>query len=127
MGIPTAGIRQNKNRTANQGLGLQPKADSSGPVFWEQRSIDRDTEQGDRVRAIALYFGSKPLPSGVIFTQLEYIDPCAGPLNDVCQAEPPIRKTPIVLVRERLGHKLRLEQEFPETVRVPSEVMSNSG
>jgi len=79
------------------------------------------------VRAIVFHLGDEPLPAGYLFLRLKYIDPCAGPLNDVCQAEPPIRKTPIVLVRERLGHELRFEQEFPETVRVPSEVMSSSG
>jgi len=59
--------------------------------------------------------------------RLEYIDPCAGPLNDVRKTEPPIRKAPIVLVSEWLGRELRFEQEFPETIRVPGEVMSRSG
>src|ERR1700704_3875263 len=102
MGIPTAGIRQDKNRPVRQGLGLQPEADSSGPVFWEQRAIDRDTEQGNGVRTIMFYCGDEPLPAGYIFSRLEHIDPCAGLLDDICQAEPPIRKTPIVLMREWL-------------------------
>jgi len=79
------------------------------------------------VGAIAFDCGDEPLPSGYIFSRLEYIDSCAGPLNDVCQAEPPIWKTPIVLVCEWFWYKIRLKQEFPETVRVPSEVMSSNG
>ena len=75
------------------------------------------------MRAIALHCGHEPLLPGCIFSRLEHIDPCAGPLDDVCQAKPPIRKTPIVLVSEWIGYELRLEQEFPETVRVPGEVM----
>ena len=127
MGIPTAGIRQDKNRPVRQGLGLQPKADSSGPVFWEQRAIDRDTKQGNGVRTIMFYCGDEPLPACYIFSRLEHIDPCAGPLDDICQAEPPIRKTPIVLMGEWLRRELRLEQEFPEPVRVAGEVVSSSG
>ena len=50
-----------------------------------------------------------------------------GALDNVCQAEPPIRQAPVVLVREWLGHELRLEQEFSETVGVPGEMMSRSG
>jgi hypothetical protein len=79
------------------------------------------------VRAIVFHCGDESLPASYIFLRLEDIDPCARPLDDVCQTEPPIRKTPIVLVRERLGRELRLEQELPETVRVPGEVMSNNG
>lgn len=89
--------------------------------------MDRDTKQGDRVRAIVFHCGDEPLPASYIFSRLERIDSCAGPLDDICQAEPPIRKAPIVLVREWRGRELRLEQEFPEPVRVPSEVMSSSG
>jgi len=76
------------------------------------------------MRAIAFHCGDESFPPGYIFSRLEHIDPCAGPLDDVCQSEAPIRKTPIVLVREWLWHKLRFEQEFPETVRVPGKMMS---
>ena len=69
--------------------------------------------------------GNQLLFASDIFSWLEPIDPRAGPLNDICQAEPPIRKTPIILVRAWLGCELRLEQEFPETVRMPGEVMSD--
>lgn len=79
------------------------------------------------MRAVVCHCGDESLSATYIFSWLEHIDPCAGSLDDVCQAKPPIRKTPIVLVREWLGHELRLEQEFPETVRVPGEVMSGSG
>ena len=79
------------------------------------------------MRAVVCHFGDESLSTSYIFSRLEHIDPCAGPSDDVCQAEPPIWKTPVVLVREWLGHELRLEQEFPETVRVPGEVMSGSG
>jgi len=54
------------------------------------------------VRVIALYYGNKPLPAGQIFSWLEHIDPCAGSLDDVRQAESPIRQAPIVLVCEWL-------------------------
>ena len=79
------------------------------------------------MRAIAFNCGDEPLPAGYIFSRLEHIDSCAGPLDDVCQTDPPFRKTPIVLVREWLKRELRLEQEFPETVRVPGKMMSDSG
>lgn len=69
--------------------------------------------------------GNEPLLAGYIFSRLEHIDSCAGPLDDVCQAEAPIRKTPIVLVRAWLRRERRLEQESPETVRVPGEVMAD--
>ena len=124
MGIPAAGIRKDKNRAVRQGLVLQSDADSSGPVVWKQRAIDRYTKQGDPLRAIALYCGNKPLPSGGIFTRLERIDPRAGSLDDVRQAEAPLRQAPIVLVRQWLRYELRFEQEFPETVRETGEVMS---
>jgi hypothetical protein len=61
------------------------------------------------MRAIMPHGSNEPLFPGYIFSRLEYIDPRTGPLDDICQAEPPIRKTPIVLVREWLGRELRLE------------------
>jgi len=79
------------------------------------------------VRAIAFDCGDEPIPAGYIFSRLEHIDSCARPLDDVCQTEAPIRKMPIVLVREWIKHELRLEQEFPEAVRAPGKVMSGGG
>jgi len=58
------------------------------------------------MRAIAFHCGNEPLSASHIVLWLEHIDSCAGPLDDVCQAEPPIWKTPIVLVREWLRHEL---------------------
>ena len=127
MGISPAGVRQDKNRAVGQGLRLQPKADSSDPVFGEYRAIDRDAQQGDYVGAIVFHGGHEPFPAGDIVSRLEPTDPCAGALDDVCQAEPPLWKTPVVLVRESLGHELRLEYKSPEAVRVPGEVMSSGG
>lgn len=77
------------------------------------------------MRAIVSHRGNESLLAGYILSWLKHIDSCAGPLDDVCQAEAPIRKTPIVLVREWLGRERRLEQESPETVRVPGEVMAD--
>ena len=76
------------------------------------------------MRAIAFHGGDESFPAGYIVSWFEHIDPCAGTLNNVGQAEPPIWKTPIVLVCEWLKHELRLEQEFPESVGVPGKVMS---
>jgi hypothetical protein len=59
--------------------------------------------------AIMPYGGNEPLFPGYIFSWLEHIDPRAGPLDDICQAEPPIRKSLIVLVRAWLRRELRLE------------------
>jgi hypothetical protein len=61
------------------------------------------------MRAIMPHGGNEPLLAGYIFSWLEHINPRTGPLDDICQAEPPIRKTPIVLVREWLRRELRLE------------------
>ena len=58
------------------------------------------------MRTIAFHCGDEPLSAGHVVLWLEHIDPATGPLDDVCQAEPPIRKTPIVLVREWPRHKL---------------------
>ena len=81
---------------------LESEANSISYGVRKDDSVNGHTEQGDRVRVIALYDGNKPLPSGGIFTRLERIDSRAGSLDDVCQAESPIRQAPIVLVCEWL-------------------------
>lgn len=58
------------------------------------------------MRAIAFHCGDEPLFASDVVSWLEHIDPATGPLDDVCQAESPIWKTPIVSVRERLWQKL---------------------
>ena len=71
--------------------------------------------------------GNEPLLADYIFSWLEQINPRTGPLNDVGQAKPPIRKTPIVSVREQFSCEPGLAQKFPKTVRMPGKVMAGCG
>lgn len=126
VSIPTAGIRQDIHRAVSQGFVLKSEADPSGLVVLKQGAIDRDPEQGDRVGAIVCHYDHESLQASCIFPRCEHIDSCTGSLNDVCEAESPIRKAPIVLVGQWLRYQLRVEQEFPETGGVTGEVMSGS-
>ena len=124
MGIPAAGIRQDKHRAVGQGLVLQSEADSSGLVVWKQRAIDRDTKEGHEVRLVASDLSFQGHHALSILNRVEDIDPSAAAADDIGEAESPIRQAPIVLVRQWLRYEFRIEQEFPETVGVTGEVMS---
>ena len=124
MRVSATGIRKDEDRGIGQLCRLESKVHSLPPGDRKERSINSHPEQCNDLWVIASYGGNKPLSSSGIFTRLELIDSCAGPLDDVGQTQAHPWQAPIVPVGQWLGDELRFIQEFPEPIRVTGEVMA---
>jgi len=94
--------------------------------FCEQRfdgAIERHADQRDDLRTIPANLSIERLPALDVVGRHKIIDAGARPRDQVRDAEPELRQTIVVFEGDRFGHEAGFEEQLPEPIREPREVM----
>src|SRR5205823_7355143 len=100
---------------------------SCGPRIVEHRknrTIERHADERHHFRTVAADLSVQYLPGIEVFSRTELIDSRTGPRNQISDAEAPFMQPIVVFVRDRLRYQARIAQKFPESVRIPGEMMA---
>jgi len=106
---------------------LKPRCDDGGllaPEHAPERAIHHHAHEGDDLGPDARDLGLEDLPSLEIFRRPQVVDPRARPRDQVRHAEAPLRQPHVPFGRDGLRDDARLEQQLPEAIRRPCEVMA---
>ena len=125
MRVPPARIREHEDPGRVEKLVLPTELHRS-PVV-EESAVHGDADERHDRGSQAPDLGQEQFAPGRELFGAQVGNTRRGSIDEVHEPEPVLRKRCILLVANVLGNEPGLTQEFPETVRMPGEVVPQSG